>query len=329
MKLAQNVRNAEQANDMLRVAEGSLGQVGLILQKMRVLAVQAATSTLTNQQRSVIAAEFDQERLAIDRIAQATVYNSRILLAGFVVIDRVASTSVADSADTGVIDIRFSGADRGSYNFIDSAADSTLTLGNGVTTQTIDLSTSLDNGAVAQGTKLTANFDRLGINVILAGAGTNKPVTVGDYVAGDLDAKSLIIEETVGGLFHISPSVDGAAQLAFNLPDMRAGSNILNLDTVSLSSQSGARRSMAPLDQAIEAVSLERGKLGALSNRLDHSISFSENELENIGNSESTIRDTDLALATTALTRAQILTQASTGLLAQSLIAGRNLLQLI
>ena len=329
VKLAQNVRNAEQANDMLRVAEGSLGQVGLILQKMRVLAVQAATSTFTNQQRSVIAAEFDQERLAIDRIAQATVYNSRILLAGFVVIDRVASTSVADSADTGVIDIRFSGADRGSYNFIDSAADSTLTLGNGVTTQTIDLSTSLDNGAVAQGTKLTANFDRLGINVILAGAGTNKPVTVGDYVVGDLDAKSLIIEETVGGLFHISPSVDGAAQLAFNLPDMRAGSNILNLDTVSLSSQSGARRSMAPLDQAIEAVSLERGKLGALSNRLDHSISFSENELENIGNSESTIRDTDLALATTALTRAQILTQASTGLLAQSLIAGRNLLQLI
>ena len=329
VKLTQNVRNAEQANDMMRVAEGSLGEVGNILQKMRTLAVQASTSTLTNRQRDVIAAEFNQERLAIDRIAQATVYNSRILLAGFVVVDKDASTAVADSADTGVIDFRFSGANRGSYNFIDSAADSTLTLGNGVTTQTIDLSTILDNGAVAAGTKVIANFDRLGIGVILAGTGTNKPANVGDYVAGDLDAKSLIVQDTVGGLFHISPSVDGAAQLSFNLPDIRAGSTILNLDTVSLSSQSSARKSIAPLDQAIEAVSLERGKMGAISNRLNHSISFSENELLNIGDSESTIRDTDVALATTALTRAQILTQHSTGMLAQSLNAGRNLLQLI
>jgi flagellin-like hook-associated protein FlgL len=69
--------------------------------------------------------------------------------------------------------------------------------------------------------------------------------------------------------------------------------------------------------------------MGAISNRLNHSISFSENELLNIGDSESTIRDTDVALAATALTRAQILTQHSTGMLAQSLNAGRNLLQLI
>ena len=328
-KLTQTLRNAEQSNDLLQVAEGSLGQMSGLLQHMRVLAVQAATSTLTNQQRDVLSSDFIQARLAIDRIAMATVYNNQILLSGFVAVDRDSSTVFTDTAATGAVDVNFSGADKGLYNFVDSAADFSITLGDGATTQTIDLSRVLDNGAVAQGTKVVANFDRLGVKLVLAGPGASKPVGVGDYVAGDLDGKTLVIEETGGGLFHVSRNADSSAQIGFNLPDMRTTGAVMNLDSLSLSSQSGARGAIAPLDLAIEAVSLERGKIGALNNRLDHSIVFSENDLENVSNSESTIRDTDFALAASRLTRAQILTESSTVMLAQSLASSRRLLQLL
>lgn len=121
-RLGQNVRNAEHATDLLRVAEGSLHTASAILQRMRELAVQSSNGHLNDTQREVITSEYSKASTALDRVAQATVYNGRILLAGFVEVDDAASTSMADNAITGVVGISLSGAEQGTYTFIDDSS---------------------------------------------------------------------------------------------------------------------------------------------------------------------------------------------------------------
>ena len=121
-RLGQNVRNAEHATDLLRVAEGSLHTASAILQRMRELAVQSSNGHLNDTQREVITSEYCKASTALDRVAQATVYNGRILLAGFVEVDDAASTSMADNAITGVVGISLSGAEQGTYTFIDDSS---------------------------------------------------------------------------------------------------------------------------------------------------------------------------------------------------------------
>ncbi len=78
-----NVSNAEQATNLIQVAEGSLNEVNAIMIRMRELAVQSSSSTVTDGNRESIQAEFTQLTQEIDRIALATSYNNQTLLTGF------------------------------------------------------------------------------------------------------------------------------------------------------------------------------------------------------------------------------------------------------
>jgi len=93
---------------------------------------------------------------------------------------------------------------------------------------------------------------------------------------------------------------------------------LLNLNTVSLGTQASARSSIARIDQAIDNTSQARGDLGSIMNRLQHTINFTDNSIENNTNSESALRDTDMAAEVTLFTRSQILSQAATAMLAQA-----------
>jgi len=324
--LSQNVRNSEQAADLLQVAEGGLREVNKALLRMRDLAVRAADSSITNEQRPLVAAEFNQLRAAIDRIAQATTYNNQSLLAGATQVVEGDSTAVDQRATTGVDDVLLTGAVAGTYTFIDAANDSTLTLGNGLVTQTLHLRTALDQDRVADGTRLRVNFDRLGVQVTLRGAGTG---TDGHYEAGDLDGATLTVEEVTGGIFQVGPNEEDFDRLELDLPDLRASSNILNLAKVSLSSMPSARQALSVMDLAIERISAERGKIGVLQNRVASSLSFSENEIENMQASDSIIRDADMALETTHFSRSQILAENSRAMLVQAFDSARLALQLL
>lgn len=328
-RLGQNVRNAETASDLLKVAEGSLATATSVLQRMRELAMQAANGHLTDRQREVLAVEYNQAARALDRMAQGTVYNKTILLAGATQVDAAASTAVAGQADTGVVAVALSGADSGTYTFLDGVSGGTLTLGNGLATQTLQVGTLLDGGRVAQGTKVVANFDRLGVEVTLAGDGAIRPAGVGSYETGDLDGRTIVVAATAGGAFQVGPSSEAFDQLAFQLPDLRSTGDLLDLDKVSLSSQPSAREAIGRIDRAIGVTSRERGDIGALLNRLDHTIAFSENEIESMTSSESTIRDADMARAATELARSEILQGTSQRMLSQAFATSRQALRLL
>lgn len=309
--LTQAVRNAEQATNLSQTAEGALNQTSAMMIRMRELAVQSASSTVNDSNRSNLQAEYLQIMAEIDRLALSTSYNNTVLLTGFGnTVDRDASTAITQSATTGVQDVTLSGSISGTYRFIDAdPTDNQITLGNGITTQTIDIGTILDSGGVvATGTTAVANFDRVGLLLTLDDR----------YTDGDLDGATLVVGGEAGGSFQVGPDNKVVDRIEFGLDDMRASGKELNLTVTSISTLTSARESIPFLDLAISRVTSERADIGAIQNRLAFTVASANNAIENIQASESSIRDADVAKEVSEFTRAQILTQAATAVLAQA-----------
>ncbi|WP_430456166.1 flagellin [Rheinheimera sp.] len=96
------------------------------------------------------------------------------------------------------------------------------------------------------------------------------------------------------------------------------GTSGLNLATISIATLTGASTALTAIDSAINAIDAKRADLGAIQNRFQSTIRNLSNIVENVSSARSRIRDTDFAKETAELTRAQILQQASTTILAQS-----------
>ena len=325
--LKMNVLNAEQGSNLLQVAEGSLNEINAMLIRMRELAVQSASSTVNDSNRESIQAEYTQMIQEIDRIAQSTTYNDHVLLTGFGNTVDATSTALTTSNATGVSSIKISGASTGTYTFGDTAGDSEITLGNGTVTQTIRIATMLDGSDVSTGTTTVANFDRLGVQVTLAGANVSN--ATGNYSDGDLDGTTIVVDSSTGGSFQVGPDDGINNRIEVGIQDMRASGAILNLNTTAVGTLDSSRAAITEIDQAIFKVSNQRGDLGAFMNRLAFTISFTENEIENIQNSEASISDADVAAEVTAFTRAQILSQAATSMLAQANVVPQSALSLL
>jgi len=328
--LKVNVSNAEQATNLIQVAEGSLNEVSAILVRMRELSVQSSSSTVTDENRESIQAEFSQLTTEIDRIAYSTVYNEQSVLTGYGNLVGDTSTALTASNDSGVTSIKISGASTGTYTFVDAGgddADGEVTLGNGTTTQTIRLATMLDGSDVATGTQVVANFDRLGVQVTVAGANVSN--ATGSYSDGDLNDQTIIVEAGQGGSFQVGPTDAAYNRLEIGIADMKATGDTLNLEPASVATITSARTAITSIDEAITAVSQQRGELGAFQNRLAFTISYTENEIENIQASEATISDADIAQEVTDFSRAQILSQAATAMLAQANVLPQNALALL
>jgi flagellin len=118
-------------------------------------------------------------------------------------------------------------------------------------------------------------------------------------------------------------------RLEVGIPDLSAAGAALNLTSLSVSDQGSARTAVTAIDQAVTAVASIRGDIGAIQNRLDFSIGFTESEIENTKASESTIRDADVALEVSEFSRSQILLQASNAMLVQSNVASIGALALL
>ena len=314
--LQASVRNAEQATNLIQTAEASLNEVNAILVRMRELAVQSSSGTVSDSNRESVQTEFSQLSNEIDRIAQSTTFNSQVLLTGFGNAVSSLSSALVSSNVTGVTNVAISGAASGTFTFIDAADDSDLTLGNGSVTQTISLGTALDGNVVATGTKIVANFDRLGIQVTLAGVGAAD--ATGSFSDGDLDTYQLVVEEGTGASFQIGPSDSSFNRLELSIPDLTATGDELNLESTSVTTQTTAQSAITDIDGAITRVSQERGNLGAIQNRLTFNLSATENRIEQVQAAESTISDTDIAQEVSKLTRAQVLSQGASALLVQA-----------
>jgi flagellin len=307
--LTQAVRNAEHATNLTQVAEGALNEVSAMLIRMRELAAQSASSTINDNNRVSLTSEYNQLISEIDRLANVTSYNNTVLLIGFGNTVSTSLSTALSSASVGVSNASITGAQAGTYTFIDTnSTDSQITLGNGIVTQTVNIATALDGNRVATGTTAIANFDRLGITLNLNDSFTD----------GNLDATTLVITAGTGGSFQVGPDSGAFNQIEFNIADMRASGPALNLTATSIGTLLDARNALPALDLAIDRIARERGNIGAIQNRMAFTISSTQNAIQNIQASESSIRDADVAEEVSEFTRSQILTQAATAVLVQA-----------
>ena len=149
----------------------------------------------------------------------------------------------------------------------------------------------------------------------------------GTSVVRDLGLSQAQTESAGGGGMTFQIGANRGQTLSFGINDMRSAA--LGVSGVNISSQSSASVALDSLDKAISKVSQERSKLGAVQNRLEHTISNLNNSAENLQAAESRIRDLDMAEEIMAFTKNNILQQASTAMLAQANMAPQSVLQLL
>jgi len=107
------------------------------------------------------------------------------------------------------------------------------------------------------------------------------------------------------------------------------GAYALGLRGIQVTSNALANKAIGVLDNAISSVSSERAKLGALQNRLDHTINNLGVSMENLTAAESRIRDADMAKEIMEFTKLQILLQSANAMLGQANQLPQNVLQLL
>jgi flagellin len=125
--------------------------------------------------------------------------------------------------------------------------------------------------------------------------------------------------------FHIGANSDQNTSLSINKMDSTA----LGIDSLIITTQSGANNAITTINDALESVSEERAKLGAMQNRLEHTIKNLDTSAENLQASESRIRDVDMAKEMMEFTKNNILQQAAQAMLAQANQAPQGVLQLL
>jgi flagellin len=141
----------------------------------------------------------------------------------------------------------------------------------------------------------------------------------------EFNGQKLLDGSFTAKLFQIG--ANATQTLSVTIADTDATALGVNASTVA--TQAGATAAITAISTAIETVSGTRADLGAVQNRLEHTISNLSVASENLAASESRIRDTDMAKEMLSLTRAQILSQAGTAMLAQANQVPQSVLQLL
>ncbi|MEI8217043.1 MAG: flagellin [Eubacteriales bacterium] len=191
------------------------------------------------------------------------------------------------------------------------------------------------NGTVAF--NLTAN----GLDVDLSGAKTVDASPIAAYSGQTLNVGGFQFTVATGsganGTVNTMNVTDNAVKFqigansnqntSFSINNMSA--TALGVNALNISTQTGANLALGSVDAALTSVSSERGKLGGMQNRLEHTINNLGTTSENLAASESRIRDVDMAKEMMEFTKNNILTQAAQAMLAQANQQPQGVLQLL
>jgi flagellin len=165
----------------------------------------------------------------------------------------------------------------------------------------------------------------------LSVAGQNGPIAFADLdgktTAKDLGLSLAQTEASGNGGATFQIGANRGQTISFGIGDMRTAA--LGLSTVDVSTAASASSALTNLDSAIKNVSSQRSKMGAVQNRLEHTINNLNTASENLTAAESRIRDVDMAKEMMEFTKSNILSQAAQSMLAQANQQPQGVLQLL
>ena len=415
--LAVAARNANDGISLAQTAEGALGKVGDMLQRMRELAVQSSNATNSADDRKALQAEVSQLTAEIDRVAKTTQFNGKNLLDGsfsgavFQVgsnagdnitvgalknakIDALGSVEVGESSvkiakgtitELGEVKgmmLRVGDAPAFSLGNLDKASSEQERLGQvvaAVNARTADTGVTAFLETDADGNNVLALRSDSAKAVKLSGGDANsvgftgsKPaitaasidkdskdeVVVAAMAEKDLDKAKQLMEDAFAAYGHTKSSTwdtesaagtadtvaklqaafdkelktveTTAANAADGALDIAAVSEAsVGIKSLSVETQKDAWTAIKQIDSAIDQVNAARGDLGALQTRFEKTVENIDIQSENITAARGRIVDADFATETANLSRAQILQQAGTAMVAQANQLPQSVLSLL
>jgi flagellin len=308
-------RNAQDGISVVQTAEGALTEVHAILQRVRDLAVQGANDSNNAKARENIATEATSLVAELDRIGNSTNFNGTKLLDGSA--GTLKFQVGADGDSNSKIDVNLTSADV-------TAIAKNLTVGASGAKIAVATPTDVTGAQAFSVTNSAGNTST--VNVTLGAAGDYKTVAdVADALNKDagfsqsLNAtvnsdNELVVRSLSGGTVVGGATAGTHAAAGTGLALSAAGA----AGALDFTTHNGSQAAISLVDTQIKTVSTARAGLGALQNRFEHTIKNVNVAVENLSASESRIRDTDMASEMVSFTRAQILSQAGTAMLAQA-----------
>ena len=344
-KMRSQIRGLDKASDnaqdgisLIQTAEGALNEAHSILQRMNELAVQGANDTNENIDREAINEELDALTTELDRISSTTQYNKQNLLDGSF---KNKKLQVGANADQN-IEISIGSMNAKTLGLKDVSGTIEKTAQEGVNPVAIKY----------QGMSYTyrpkSSLDKNTANAIsvfkkqLSGKYTSANYAA-QFENGKVFYKSLVNDKTYDSVSKVISADIAAAQKAMTADVKKNINTYLQTSAVTAKALSSytqkgnarvdtyemANNSITAIQDAINKVSSQRSALGALQNRLEHTIANLDNVAENTQAAESRIRDTDMASEMVEYSKNNILAQAGQSMLAQSNQSTQGVLSLL
>ena len=313
--LNQAIRNVNDGISMVQIAEGTLDEVTTILQRMRDLAVQGANDSLGTTERGYLDTEHSKLADALGKAIDLAKFNDTDLIADSGSTN-VTIQSGADAADTTALVIN--ALSEASLDVSDTHIDMTgatkaeFTL-SGVTAATGTMRYQLTVNGVTYAHASGQGYDAASLNALATNSsGLGKMV---DASGNRLDATYDITE--TGGVITVKAQATGDYGTISALTNV-SGETTTGFVAGTAEVVKAGGTGISVIDAALATVASERAKLGATQSQLESTVRNLANVAENTSAAAGRIMDTDYAAETANLTKAQILQQAATSILAQA-----------
>jgi len=317
--LTQAARNANDGISIAQTTEGALNEVNNNLQRIRQLSVQATNGTNSQTDLDSIQAEISQRLGEITRVSEQTQFNGVKVLAkdNTLTIQVGANDNETITINLEKIDANSLGLEKLSINGPQGATDTVAAsdvaaflnnpgaTGAVPTTGAITGATELGSTPPDSGTLVKDSKGNLFLEVASTAGATKKgATTVGDKTYVAVKASDLSVDATSGDITIASKDASKTTFAATTDP-------------------------LANIDKALSQVDNLRSDLGAIQNRFESTVANLNNTINNLSAARSRIEDADYATEVSNMTKAQILQQAGTSVLAQANQVPQTVLSLL
>ena len=325
-------RNANDGVSLAQVAEGALGKVGDMLQRLRELAVQASNATNSADDRKALQSEVIQLRDEIDRVAKNTAFNGQKLLDGSFSAstfqigansgETITVAALTNASADGLSKVVY-GSDMvptgtaGEVSTLTAITDGSLAITvAGVAYSMADIGVAR-TGEERMGQMVEAINRRTSDTGVVAFLKASA-ATAGAY---DIEFRSSRLDVT-GSAMAVSASGFTLANSGFDATALAIAnsdaSSAIGIDALSIETVEDAWLAIKSVDDALNQVNGARATLGAVQSRFENAVSNIMVQSENVSAARGRIMDADFAAETANLSRAQILQQAGTAMVAQA-----------
>ena len=333
--------NAQDGVSAVQTAEGALTEVHSMLQRMNELATQSANGTNSTTDRQAIQDEVDQLTKEINRVSETTKFNETYLLkgdtkttdkasfmkSGYAIADGTELYAEGDTNKTVLDKNSLKAAIDAGKKIYKKDDDSIATKGTDYTyvTKLYDKDgkavSAEDALKAANGTKFYAtDKGAQGFEVKDATAIYNAANNTGYIQQFDVNGK-------LSFNLHVGADSSTDNKITVDIDSMSAAG--IGVDGLKVDTEEDATGAIDRISDAIQKVSSQRSTLGAVQNRLEHTINNLDNVVENTTSAESRIRDTDMAKEMVNYSKNNILAQAGQSMLAQANQSNQGVLSLL